>query len=151
MKTTFASTETASRPRWMIVDDNEDILLLMHEIVAQFSDAEIVCFNSPQAALAAFEAAPENFELVITDFEMPGMNGVELCHRLRAISPAAKILLATGSGMVSEEAAAGEGFCGLLRKPFPFAMLRRVLEAAGVLGNRKTDGAENFSAVFMPA
>jgi len=132
MNPNFAQTETASRPRWMIVDDNEDILLLMRDIAAQFSDAEIVCFNSPQAALAAFGAAPENFELVITDFEMPGMNGVELCHRLRAISPAAKILLATGSGLVSEEAAANEGFCGLLHKPFPFAVLRNILESIGV-------------------
>jgi CheY-like chemotaxis protein len=122
----------AACPHWMIVDDNEEILSLMREIVAQFSGAEIVCFNSPQAALAAFEATPENFELVITDLEMPGMNGVELCHRLRAISPAAKILLATGSGIVSEEAAANEGFCGLLHKPFPFAALQRVLEDIGV-------------------
>jgi CheY-like chemotaxis protein len=126
----FAKTENARR--WMIVDDNEEILTLMREIAAQFSDAEIACFNSPQAALAAFEAAPENFELVITDFEMPGMNGVELCHRLRVISPTIKILLATGSGLVSEEAATHEGFCGLLHKPFPFAVLQRVLENIGV-------------------
>lgn len=119
-------------PRWMIVDDNEEILSLMCEIIARFSDGEIACFNSPQAALAAFEAAPENFELVITDFEMPGMNGVKFCHRLLAISPAVKILLATGSGLVSEEAAANEGFCGLLHKPFPFAVLQRVLEKIGV-------------------
>src|SRR5271170_5994387 len=132
MKTIFTPTECASRTRWMIVDDNDEILSLMREITAQFSDTEIVCFNSPQDALAAFEAAPENFELVITDFEMPGMNGVELCRRLRAISPSAKILLATGSGMFSEEAAANEGFCGLLHKPFPFAVLQNILESLGV-------------------
>jgi CheY-like chemotaxis protein len=125
------SAKVAS-PRWMIVDDNEEILSLMREIAAQFSDADIVCFNSPQAALAAFEAAPENFELVITDFEMPGMNGVELCRRLHAISPTAKIILATGSGLVSDEAAAHEGFCGLLHKPFPFAALQNILKSIGV-------------------
>jgi CheY-like chemotaxis protein len=122
----------AASPRWMIVDDNEEILSLMREITAQFSGSEIVCFNSPQAALAAFEAAPENFELVITDYEMPGMNGLELCRRLRAISPSAKIILATGSGLVSEEAAAHEGFCGLLHKPFPFAALQNILKSAGL-------------------
>jgi DNA-binding NtrC family response regulator len=143
--------ETGARARWMIVDDNEDILSLMREIAARFSEAEILCFNSPQAALAAFAAAPENFELVITDFQMPGMNGVELCHHLHEISPAAKILLVTGSGSVSEEAAAHAGFCGLLHKPFLFATLRRVLEAAGILANLKNGGAGNFSAVLMPA
>jgi len=93
MNTNLAQTENVSRTRWMIVDDNQDVLLLMSEIAAQFSDAEIVCFNSPRAALAAFEAAPENFELVITDFEMPGMNGVELRRRFHAISPVVKILV----------------------------------------------------------
>lgn len=132
MKQNLAQNKTAARPCWMIVDDNEDILLLMRDIAAQFSDAEIECFNSPQAALAAFGAAPEKFELVITDFEMPGMNGVQLCHRLLAISPEAKILLATGSGLVSEEAATNEGFCGLLHKPFPFPVLQRVLESIGL-------------------
>jgi two-component system cell cycle sensor histidine kinase/response regulator CckA len=149
MKTTFASTETASRPCWMIVDDNVEILSLMREIVTQFSDAEIVCFNSPRAALAAFEAAPDSFELVITDFEMPGMNGVELCHRLLAISPTAKVLLATGSGMVTEEAAAGEGFCGLLHKPFPFAALQRALAAAGLLEIPAENNSKKIAALTM--
>ena len=132
MNPIIAQTEPARRLRWMIVDDNEEILLLMRDIAAQFSDAEIVCFNSPEAALAAFEAASGNFELVITDFEMPGMNGVELCHRLRLTLPAAKILLATGSGLISAEAAINAGFCGLLHKPFPFAALQDVLESIGV-------------------
>jgi len=133
MNTMFAGTGNVRR--WMLVDDNEDILFLMREIVSRFSSAGIECFSSPQAALAAFEAAPESFELVITEFEMPGMNGVELCRRLRAISPAAKIMLATGSEMFSEEAAANEGFCGLLHKPFPFAALQRALENIGVRKN----------------
>jgi CheY-like chemotaxis protein len=141
----------AGRPRWMIVDDNEDVLSLMCEIMAHVRDAEIVCFNSPQSALAAFEAAPESFQLVITDFEMPGMNGVELCHRLRAISPATIILLMTGSGMIGEASAAHEGFCGLLRKPFPFETLQRVLESAGVFGNHKSEGKDIFSAALTSA
>jgi CheY-like chemotaxis protein len=136
-------------PRWMIVDDNEEILLLMRDIAAQFSDAEIVCFNSPHAALAAFGAAPENFELVITDFEMPGMNGVELCHRLRAILPSVKILLTTGSGLVSAETAANEGFCGLLHKPFPFASLQRALAAAGLLEIQAENNSKKIAALTM--
>jgi len=122
----------ASRSRWMLVDDNEDILFVMREIAAQFTDAQVECFNSPIDALAAFAEAPEEFELIVTDFEMPGMNGVELCHRILEIAPAAKVLLATGSGLVSEDAAEREGFTGLLQKPFPFAALQNILNAIGV-------------------
>jgi DNA-binding NtrC family response regulator len=151
MKTTFTSTECASRAPWMIVDDNEDMLLLMREIAARFSGAEILCFNSPQAALAAFEAAPESFDLVITDFEMPSMNGVELRRRFHAISPAVKILLATGSSLVIADTAAHEGFCGLLQKPFMFAAMQHALESAENFKNRKNDGDEKYSAALMSA
>ena len=151
MKSENYSDESAktARPLWMIVDDNEDILWLMREMAASFSNAEIVCFNSPQAALAAFKSEPESFELVITDFEMPEMNGVELCHRLRAILPTVKILLATGSGVISEEAARDEGFCGLLHKPFPFASLQRALAAAGMLKGVAENNSKQFAALTM--
>ncbi len=133
-------TQCASGARWMIVDDNQDILALMCAIVGRLSDAQIESFNSPQAALAAFTAAPDKFQFVITDLEMPGMNGIELCRRLLEISPSLKILLATGSGFVSDDAAAGMGFCGLLHKPFPLSALRNVLVSAGVFERREEIG-----------
>jgi len=114
----------------MVVDDNRDILTLIRDIVARFSDVDIECFNSPQDAFAAFEAEPEAFDFVITDLEMPGMSGIELSRRLRALSPSLRILLATGSELLSDEEAAQKGFCGLLRKPFPLAALQNALGPA---------------------
>ena len=118
--------------RWMLVDDNEDILSLLSAVMENLTDAEIVCHNSPQSALAAFAAVPEKYGLVITDFEMPGMDGVELCRRMLAISPAHKIFLATGSGFFSEAAARHAGFRALLHKPFPLETLRAALAKAGL-------------------
>jgi len=123
-------TEDGNRPRWMIVDDDRDILSLIHDIVARFSDVDVECFNSPRDAVTAFEAKPDAFEFVITDLEMPDMSGIELCHRLRALSPSLKILLSTGSEMLSDEEAVQKGFCGLLHKPFPLAALQHALEPA---------------------
>ena len=128
MNTIFAPTENK---RWMLVDDNEDILLMLSAMIENLTDAEIECYNSPQEALAAFTAAPEKYELVITDFEMPNMDGVELCHRMRAISPAQKVFLATGSGFFTEEARR-VGFSAQLNKPFPLAKLRAALAEAGL-------------------
>lgn len=122
--------------RWMIVDDSKDILTLMSAIVGRLSNAEVECFDSPQTALAAFTAAPDRFQFVITDLQMPGMNGIELSRRLLEVSPSLKILLATGSGIVSEEAATRMGFCGLLQKPFTLSALQSVLEAADVSGRK---------------
>ena len=129
MNTFFAPTENK---RWMLVDDNEDILLMLTEAIGNLTDAEIECYRSPSAALAAFAAAPGKYALVITDYEMPGMDGVDLCRRLRAISPAQKIILATGSGFFTEQAARRAGFSALLNKPFPLAALREALLTAGI-------------------
>jgi CheY-like chemotaxis protein len=130
MKNSIIQTEAGSRPRWMIVDDDRDILSLIRDIVARFCNVDIECFNSPQDALAAFEAEPGAFEFVITDLEMPGMSGIELSRHLRALSPSLKILLSTGSEILSDEEAVQKGFCGLLRKPFPLAALQNALEPA---------------------
>jgi hypothetical protein len=125
----FDSTEAK---HWMLVDDNADVLSLTAELVGCLTDAHLECFHSPQAALAAFAEAPEKYVLVITDFEMPGLDGVELCRRLRTISPTQKIILATGSGFFTTAAARHAGFCGLLNKPFPLATLCETLIEAGL-------------------
>ena len=149
MKTTFTSTECSGGARWMIVDDNEEILSLMEAIAGRLGGAAVECFNSPKAALAAFRAAPEKFSLVITDLEMPGMSGLEFCRELHEVSPAQKILLSTGSEILTDAQAAQNGFCGLLHKPFPFASLQRALGAAGVLEMAAQNNPEKFAALTM--
>jgi CheY-like chemotaxis protein len=123
MNTFHASTET----RWMLVDDNQEILNMLSAMLKNLTNAAVECFTTPAAALEAFQAAPGGYELVITDFEMPGMDGVELCRRLREISPEQKVFLATGSGFFTAAAARHAGFCALLTKPFPLSALKSAL------------------------
>jgi CheY-like chemotaxis protein len=115
--------------RWMLVDDDEGALMFMRTFVSKLGVTEIDCFKCAEDALAAFEAAPESFELVITDFQMPGMDGVELSRRLFVRAPQIKILLTTGSNLFNDEVAAREGFSGFLKKPFQATALQRALEA----------------------
>ena len=126
-------TSSKENRRWMLVDDNQEILLMLCVLVENFTTAPIECHDSPRSALAAFAAAPDSYELVITDFEMPEMDGVELCRRLRALCPAQKVFLATGSGFFSEVAASHHGFSALLNKPFPLVALQEKLARAGLL------------------
>jgi CheY-like chemotaxis protein len=113
------------------------------------SRATIECFSSPQAALKAFATTPEKFQLVITDLEMPDMSGIELCRRLHELSPTQKVLLSTGSEILTDEQAAKNGFCGLLHKPFLFASLQRSLAAAGVLEMGAENNSKQFAALTM--
>ncbi len=133
----------------MVVDDNKDILSLMRDVVAQCVDADIQCFHSPHAALAAFTAAPEAVDFVITDLEMPGMSGLELGSRLRKLSPAIKVLLSTGSELLTETEAVQRGFCGLLLKPFHFGALRQALGRAGLPETPAKNNFETFAALTV--
>lgn len=115
--------------RWMLVDDDEGALAFMRTFVSKLGVTEIECYTNAEDALAAFEASPESFELVITDFQMPGMDGVELARRILNLAPNIKILLTTGSNLFNDEVAAREGFSGFLKKPFQFTALQCALEA----------------------
>ena len=113
--------------RGMHVDDNADLLLMLSTVLENLTSAEIECYHSPQSALAAFIQSPDSYELIITDYEMPGMDGVELCRRLHSLAPTQKIFLATGSGFFTDTAARRAGFSALLNKPFPLSDLKAAL------------------------
>lgn len=133
----------------MIVDDNKDVLSLMRAIVARFVDVDIQCFHSPHAALATFTSAPQAYDFVITDLEMPNMSGIELGGQLRKLSPAIKVLLASGSGILTAKEAREKGFCGMLHKPFLLEPLRRALEAAGVMNVPMENNSKSFAALTV--
>jgi len=75
------------------------------------------------AAALLFEEHAASIDLLLTDVIMPGMGGVELSHRLRAICPDVKVLYMTGydDGSLKERA---DG-AALLRKPFTSEALER--------------------------
>jgi len=125
--------------RWMVVDDNTDTLNTVAQMLAAVSGAEISSFASPWQALDALAAAAEKFDLIVTDFEMPGMNGIDFRRQVEMISPATKVLLTTGSGVFTDESARENGFCGLLCKPFSIGALKQTL----------ADVATDFSKLSM--
>jgi CheY-like chemotaxis protein len=82
---------------------------------------------------------------------MPDMSGLELNSRLRKLSPTIKVLLSTGSEILTTSEARQKGFCGMLRKPFPIAALRRALEAAGVLKASAKNGNAPLDCCYAKA
>ena len=120
------------RSRWMVVDDNQEILNIMQLLLEQIHEGPVECFTSPLAAIEAVSTAPDEYELVITDFEMPGVNGLELGSRLRALTPNIKLILTTGNGLFTEDSVRRAGFCGILKKPFQPGNLRDLLASIGL-------------------
>jgi len=84
-------------------------------------------------ALKMFEAEPP--DLVMLDFAMPGINGVDLARQVRVLAPTQPLLLMTGHADVQRVEAAADGV-PLLRKPFREAELSVAVRRS--LGRRDT-------------
>ena len=121
--------------RIMLVDDDDAVLNVGQDILTRCGFIPET-FSSPAAALEKFAAAPGECAAVISDLTMPGMTGVELALRLKAIRPGVPFLLA--SGYLHAEAHAGaqeSGVTHFVRKPFDLdelvGRLREALDRGG--------------------
>lgn len=85
----------------------------------------------------AFDLLSTNaVDLVISDVQMPIMNGLELLRNIRKSDPRVPVvLLATGEAQVNEEEAIKEGAVGLLYKPFSLKNLKERLLTIESLAN----------------
>jgi signal transduction histidine kinase/ActR/RegA family two-component response regulator len=81
------------RARILLVDDDHDVRTVATALVAELG-FEVASAESGEAALRMLEAQP--FHLLITDVAMPGMNGIQLAFRVRALAPAMPVLFASG-------------------------------------------------------
>jgi CheY-like chemotaxis protein len=93
------------------------LLALTAEVLARLG-YEPVSFSNSYAALAAFEAEPRSFDVVITDDVMPGLTGTGLATQLRRRRPDLPIILMSGySGPILTQQALAAGVSELLVKP----------------------------------
>jgi len=114
----------------LVVDDEESVAFFLAENLAeQGADYQVETVNSGEEALAKIAAQP--FDLVITDLRMPGINGLELMERVRALSPHTRLILMTAYGNPDVEAASYRlGACRYLAKPFPIQTLFATVQEA---------------------
>jgi PAS domain S-box-containing protein len=118
----------------MIVDDERPLVALTEEMLARIG-YEPVGFDSSAAALRAFEAQPQRFDVILTDEAMPELTGTDLAREIRRLRPEVPIVLMSGYGGTQLTArAASHGVTEVLRKPLQSRelaeTLARVLELA---------------------
>ena len=82
------------RPSVMVVDDDEELANLYRRFLER-SGFDSVSFTDPLSALDHFSQNHDKYCLVITDWEMPNLDGVQLAKRIREYSTTVKILLVT--------------------------------------------------------
>ena len=107
----------------LIVDDSEDIRNLL--VMALKNDYELETVDN---GMAAFKLVTFNqYDLIITDYEMPGLNGLELIQNTLAHNPDLPIIVMTGN----EEAVPmlrQSGARACFKKPLDFAGLKLLVK-----------------------
>lgn len=112
----------------LLVDDDPDLLRLL-AIRLEAAGYRVATASNGQEALA--RASVERPQLVITDMQMPGMDGVALFDALRVQHPLLPVIILTAHGSIPDAVAATQrGVFGYLTKPYePRALLDLVAQA----------------------
>ena len=117
----------ASGETVMIVDDERALVALTEEMLAGLG-YEPIGFDSSAAALRAFQAQPERFDVILTDEAMPELTGTDLAREIRRSRSDVPIILMSGYGGAQlTTRAASNGVNEVLRKPLQSRELAETL------------------------
>ena len=97
----------------LFVDDHEVLARLSCEILEMQGYRAVSAYNA-SAALKKFDQ--QDFDILVTDFRMEGMNGVELAQKVRERSPNIPVIIVTGYGPVD---GGNGGSCGPTKAMWP--------------------------------
>jgi DNA-binding NtrC family response regulator len=75
----------------LAVDDEFDIVRIIKLSLKRYG-FDVFAFTDPYMALEHFKINSKDYDLVISDIRMPGMNGFEFARRIKEINPTMKIL-----------------------------------------------------------
>ncbi len=121
----------------MYVDDDPAMLVLVERLLKR-AGYRVSTYDSPRFAMSALRMKPGDFDLVVSDFNMPEMTGMDLAQEILMLQPELPIVIS--SGYISDEmrhTAARIGVQHLLQKEYSLEQLPTVVDAAlsGVLND----------------
>jgi CheY-like chemotaxis protein len=111
-----------SKKRILVIDDEADVRHAIAMLLEYWGHQVVEATDGP-AALKIFK--PGEFDIVTTDYVMPGMNGVEVARRLKQLQPDLPILMITA--FPSELSLRENPADALVSKPFTIAQLHQGL------------------------
>lgn len=119
------------RGQHLLYVDDDEVLRITVENLLQRSGYRVTCHGDPRAALSALHADPTGFDLVISDYNMPELSGLDLARATRRLRPELPVVIT--SGYVSDELHAGAREAGVwhvMHKQYTVERLVGVVESA---------------------
>src|SRR5512134_1415826 len=108
-------------PSVLLVDDQRDIVRLLHSTL-QTLGHELEIIDAPSGEEALLEASRRKVDLLVSDYLLPGISGVELMRKIKVRSPELKVIFI--SGMTERKARTemlNAGAVAIFDKPIPMA------------------------------
>jgi two-component system response regulator GlrR len=117
--------------RILVVDDELPIMQLCVKVLEDQGHT-VEGFSRGESLLARLAEGPA--DLLVVDYKMPGLNGVQVVGQARDLYPGIRVVMITGHGTSEVLAEAHDaGVTGVLLKPFtPAALIEAVNHALGV-------------------
>jgi len=107
--------------RIFLLDDEELILDSFKMIFSDLGYEVVTCDDAPQAVNIVLGS---DFDLILTDIRMPGMNGAEVIRAIKAVKPETRIFVLTAfAGDPIVQSALEAGAQGVMKKPFEIAKI----------------------------
>ena len=103
----------------LVIDDDPSVRSVTSTMLRRMAIPNVAVAEHGDRGLQLFRTAAPSFDLIICDWDMPGMNGMELYEQVRADHPQLPFLMLTGrNDLDSVITARGSGVAGYLVKPF---------------------------------
>ena len=113
-------TDTSSeQEKTILLIDDEEMVINISEMMLKRLGYRVLKAHSGYEGLQLFEENKSEIDLIISDLEMPKMNGKEVMDKIREINPEIKVLLSSGALTDADEKnIINKGFNGFLKKPY---------------------------------
>ena len=115
-----------SSKRILLIDDDKSILTLLKRKLTGIGHS-VESFDDCQSAYDAFCHSPEQFDLIISDLNMPKMTGIQFYEKVHAITPDKPFILITGTPEQIETTPILIDISRVISKPIAFSELQRAI------------------------
>ena len=119
-----SSLELLSKTRVLIVEDQQEARAILRLMLGELGITQIYEASDGKQASEFMDAAAEMVDMIVCDWNMPNMSGIELLKEMRKKSVNVPFLMVTGRGDMSSVVDARDGgVSGYIKKPFSPAQL----------------------------
>lgn len=110
------SDDPSAAPAHILYLDDDDTLVFLVRRLLERRGYKVTAVCDQQEAIDAVRAQPQGFQLLMTDYNMPGMSGIDVAREVLAINPTLPVAVA--SGYISDELQAEAAAAGVTEVVF---------------------------------